>query len=266
MPKIILDIKKSVAENASAYFEKAKKARKKMEGARAALERAKKKLHEFSQEQEEKHAEEDAQQKVVKRKEQWYEKFRWFISSEGFLVIGGRDATSNEMVIKKHAEKQDIVFHTDMAGSPFFVIKTDGKQPGETTLQEVATATYVFSRAFKLGHLSTQVFWVKPEQVSKEANAGEFLSRGAFMIRGKTNYITPETDVAIGLEKDGAVMCGPKRAIQKSCEKVIELAPGDDKPSDVAKKVRALLGGGTLDEIIRALPPGNVMVKKRRKR
>lgn len=264
MTNIILDIKKSVAENAAAYFEKAKKARRKMEGARTALEKARKKLQELTVEQGARE-EKEKSQKPVLRKQNWYEKFRWFISSEGFLVIGGRDATSNEMVVKKHAEKQDIVFHTDMAGSPFFVIKTDGRQPGEATLQEVATATYVFSRAFKLGHLSTQVFWVKPEQVSKEANAGEFLPRGAFMIRGKTNYITPEADVVIGIAKDGAIMCGPKHAIQKSCEKVVELAPGDEKPSDVAKKVRALLGGGTLDEIIRALPPGRVKVKKEKR-
>jgi len=264
MVKIILDIKKSIAENAAVYFEKAKKAKRKMEGAQAALERARKKLHGLTEVQEAKQAAEQAREKTVKRKPQWYEKFRWFISSEGFLVVGGRDATSNEVIVKKHAEKQDVVFHTDMAGSPFFVIQTGGRQPGEATLQEVASATYIFSRAFKLGHLSTQVFWVKPEQVSKEAKAGEFLQHGAFMIRGKTNYIKPEADVAIGLTKDGGVMCGPKAAVKANCEKLVELVPGDEKTSDVAKKLRALLGGGMLDVIIRALP-GGVAVKKGKK-
>jgi len=46
---------------------------------------------------------------------EWYEKFRWFISSDDFLILGGRDATSNEIVIKKHTEKNDLVFHR-----PFF--------------------------------------------------------------------------------------------------------------------------------------------------
>ncbi len=180
-------------------------------------------------------------------------------------MIGGRDATSNEIIIKKHAEKEDVVFHTDMAGSPFFVVKTEGKQPGQATLQEVATATYVFSRAFKLGHLSTQVFWVKPEQVSKEAKAGEFLPHGAFMIRGKTNYVKPQTDLAIGITDDGAIMCGPNDAVSNHCGKHVELISGDEKTSDVAKKIRARLGGGTVDEIVRVMPAGGVAVRKEKR-
>jgi predicted ribosome quality control (RQC) complex YloA/Tae2 family protein len=258
--KIVLDIKKSLSENAESYFLKAKKARKKAEGAKLALGRARQKAEEL----EAKEAERQERAEAPKRKPQWHEKFRWFISSEGFLVIGGRDATTNEIVVKKHAEKGDVVFHTDMAGSPFFVVKCGGKRPGQATLQEAATATYVFSRAFKLGHLSTQVFWVAPEQVSKEAQAGEFLPKGAFMIRGRTTYIKPEVDIAIGITKDGAIMCGPKAAVTANCEKTLDLMPGDEKASDIAKKVRALLGG-ELDEIIRALPPGGVALKKARK-
>ena len=52
------------------------------------------------------------------KKREWYEKFHWFFSSEGFLCVGGKDATSNEVIIKKHLEKNDLVLHTDMAGSP----------------------------------------------------------------------------------------------------------------------------------------------------
>ncbi len=260
MTRIVLDTKKSLAENAEEYFNRAKKARKKMEGALLTLERTRKKAGELARQREAKEKEQQEHQEE-KRKQQWYEKFRWFISSEGFLVIGGRDAPTNEIIVKKHMEKEDMVFHTDMAGSPFFVIKTEGREPGQITIQEVASATYVFSRAFKLGHLSTQVFWVKPEQVSKEAKAGEFLPRGAFMIRGKTNYVKPEIDVAIGRAKDGAIMCGPRNAVKTNCEKMLELVQGEGKPSDIAKQVRTKLDG-VLDEIIRALPSGNVVVKK----
>ena len=67
--------------------------------------------------------EEQVKRPNIEIKREWYEKFRWFISSEGFLVIGGRDATSNEIVIKKHADKNDLVFHTDIKGSPFHLSK-----------------------------------------------------------------------------------------------------------------------------------------------
>lgn len=31
-----------------------------------------------------------------------FEKFYWFISSENYLVIGGRDQQQNELVVKKY--------------------------------------------------------------------------------------------------------------------------------------------------------------------
>ena len=120
--KISLYLDKTLEQNAALYFEKSKKAKKKLEGAMLAIEKSRKAL-----EQEKKKLAEAADN-TVKRplkaaKKEWYEKFRWFISSEGFLVIGGRDATTNEMIVKKFTDKEDIVFHTYMSGSPFFVVK-----------------------------------------------------------------------------------------------------------------------------------------------
>lgn len=272
--KVVLNIKKTVDQNAQVYFEKAKKARKKLEGARGAMEKFHKKLEAEKNAHEtkvssvkERHA--VAAAKVVVKKE-WYEKFRWFISSEGFLVIGGRDATTNEIVIKKHTDKEDIVFHTDMAGSPFFVVKkgSNTKHPdaeiGEATIQETANATLCFSRAWKLGLITTPVFWVTPEQVTKEANQGEYLPKGAFMIRGKTTYVTPLTKCSIGKLLDGRIMCGPTNAVLVNCDKsvgIIELQQKAVKVSETAKKIKSKLGG-ELDDIIKVLPPGNVAIKE----
>ncbi|MBW2992911.1 DUF814 domain-containing protein, partial [Candidatus Woesearchaeota archaeon] len=133
--------------------------------------------------------------KTITKKE-WYEKFRWFYSSEGFLCIGGRDATTNEIVVKKHTEPNDIIFHTEMAGSPFFIIKTKGKRPDKQTLEECAQATASYSKAWKLGIASTDTFYVKPDQVTKEAKTGEFIARGAFMIYGKKNFINADLKIA----------------------------------------------------------------------
>lgn len=35
------------------------------------------------------------------RKVYWFEKFFWFISSENYLVIGGRDQQQNELIVKR---------------------------------------------------------------------------------------------------------------------------------------------------------------------
>ena len=173
--------------------------------------------------------------------------------------MGGRDATTNEAMIKKHAEPHDLVFHTDMAGSPFFVIKTEGKEINEATLREVADATCTFSRAFKLNLGSQSVFYVKPDQVTKKAISGESLGKGAFMVYGKTTYVENHINLSIGITEDQDIMAGPEEAISKHCKKYVSLVQGSEKVSIIAKKIQKLIGGD-LDEIIRALPAGSFSI------
>ena len=264
MARIVLHLNKSIEENASLYYEKAKKLKKKIVGVKEALEISAERLADL----ESKKAFEKKKEKklIVSRKKEWYEKFRWFLSSDNFLVLGGRDATSNEIIIKKHTDKNDLILHTDMAGSPFFVIKANNKKIPESTIKQAADATCTFSRAWKLGLQTSDVFYVNPEQVSKKAKSGEYLTKGAFMIYGKTNYIENKVNLAISITKDKAIMSGPVEAIKKNCEKYIILQQGNEKVSSVAKKINHKLGGNLdLDEIIRALPAGNFEIDRSQK-
>ncbi|MBR9676382.1 DUF814 domain-containing protein [Candidatus Woesearchaeota archaeon] len=255
MSEIKLFLDKSVEENAEVYFEQAKKAKKKLEGANKALSITKKKLDDAIRKESEKTKKEQEKTKKVDKKTKWYHKFRWFITSEGFLVIGGRDATTNEIIIKKHAEPKDLVFHTDMAGSPFIVIK-NGEEAGKVSLQEAADFTATHSKAWKLGMATTQTFYVKPEQVTKQAQPGEYLQKGSFMIRGKTTYITPNMNYAVGIV-DGFVMGGPTSAVKKnSKDGFVELIQGNEKQSSVAKIIKNKFSYDDLDEVIRILPVG----------
>ncbi len=248
--KIKLDLKKTLEQNAEQYFEKAKKARKKAEGAEKAVRHYQEKLASVKKET-------PAETNVVKKKpaKKWYEKYRWFMSSDNLPVIGGRDATTNEMIIKKHTEKNDLVFHTDMTGSPFVIVKNkENNDIPETTKKEAATFTAVFSKAWKKGLGTLDVFSVKPEQVSKNAKPGEYLAKGAFMIYGDTDYYHPEMSHAIGIYQ-GRVMGGPLSAIKKHCNEYVEVVQGRKKQSDIAKKIKKKLGA-ELDDILRALPTG----------
>lgn len=254
--KISLDIRKSIEENAASYFEKAKKDKKKLEGAKRIVDEYKKKLSVLEEEKPEKRA-----VTSMPAKREWFEKFRWFMSSDGFLVIGGRDATTNEIVIKKYTDKDDLVFHTDMAGSPFVVVKKEGK-PGyipEVTIKEAATFTAVFSRGWKMGMPALNVFSARPEQVTKTAKAGEFLAKGAFYIQGSVTNYSPEMNYAVGMH-EGKIMGGPLSAVKRHCKEYAEVVQGDDKLSDVAKQIKKLIGGG-LDDLIRVLP-ANCKLKK----
>jgi len=47
----------------------------------------------------------------------WYDRFRWFHTSTGYLVIGGRNADQNEELVKKYMGKHDRFFHTQAHGA-----------------------------------------------------------------------------------------------------------------------------------------------------
>jgi predicted ribosome quality control (RQC) complex YloA/Tae2 family protein len=253
--RITLNIKKSLNETANEYFEKSKKMKRKSENARIIIDKFKKQLAELDNKQLLLESKEDSKEEA--RALEWFEKFRWFISSEGFLCIGGRDATSNEIVIKKYTDAKDIVFHTESPGSPFFVIKTEGKQPSETTIHETAVATASFSKAWKMGITVTEVFWVTPDQVSKQAQSGEYMPKGAFMVRGKRNFIQATLGLAVGKLKDGKVMAGPVETVEKQCSIAVKIEIGKDKPSDVAKKIAKKINAH-VDEVMRVLPAGGL--------
>ena len=272
--KITLDITKSVDENASMYFEKAKKARKKLVGVAATLE-------EFKKKQELKRDETVDVTSSIKKledvKKHWYEKFRWFVTSEGYLVIGGRDATTNEIVIKKHTEKDDLVFHTDMAGSPFVVIKKNEELPGvekkvfsDKSIEEAACFTLIHSKAWKSGMSTASVFWVYPDQVSKEANSGEFMAKGSFMIRGKTNYVQTTMEIGAGIITLGDEQQFMVASIHSFSKPPLIIEQGNEKTGQLAKQIRSKIKETdeldvSLDLIVRALPQG-AQLKKVRKR
>src|SRR3989338_5004187 len=250
-----LDTKKSVEQNAAVYYDRAKKIKKKIEGAKTALAQSRLKLAEL-----EKKEIKEIKKKEAPRAKEWYEKFRWFYTSEGLLVIGGRDATTNEIVVKKHTDKDDLVFHTDMVGSPFFVIKSENKKIGEKTIKEAADATVTFSRAWKLNLPNSSVFYCRPEQLTKEAQSGEYVPRGGFITRGKLTYVENKISCAVGIYKD-KIMAAPLESAKKNCKKYVEIEQGTEKASSIAKYMQKNIGGN-LDEIIRALPSGGFKIKK----
>lgn len=260
--EVEINLNKSVDENAGDYFDLSKKAKKKLEGAKIAIEESRKKLAKLLKE-ESKFLEEEQARREEKlkrdRKREWYEKFHWFFSSDDFLCIGGKDATTNEIVIKKYVEKDDLILHTDAPGSPFFVIK-NGQNAPENTITEAAQATAVYSKAWKLGHGTAEVFSVLPEQVSKEAMSGEYISKGSFMIYGKKTYFHPKLEYAVGVS-EGMVISGPVLVVSKKTAQYVVVIPGEEKKSSLAKKIKSKLKEGDLDDFIRFLP-GEAEIKK----
>ena len=271
--RISLELEKTVDQNASTYFEKAKKARKKTEGVKKMLIDAKEKLEKARKENEKEKQKSLVKEAEKQRKKSWFEKYRWFISSDGFLVIGGKDASSNEAVMKKHAEPDEIVFHTEAPGSPFMIIKNpEKKEIPQTTINEAAENAATYSKAWAQGIRSIEVMQFQADQASKEANAGEYISKGAFMIRGKRKIYDSTLNLGIGLLKDELkeeknpatkiIMAGPETAIKKNCSEYVLIKQGGLKKGDLAKSIMHNFRMHTNDDIIAALPSGNSAIKK----
>ena len=286
---IYLNLKKSLGENANLIYSKGKKADKKIKGTIPAIEKTKAKIENLNIKKES--MEIEINFLIKKPKKKWYEKFRWFESSDGFLIIGGRDATSNEVIFKKYLESNDLVFHTNFPGSPLTLVKNQkNKQIPEKTIQEAADFTASFSRAWKETWGVVDVFFVKPDQVSKSPPTGEFLPKGSFMISGKKNFVkNAKTELAIGLELVKLesssyeniqyfypkVIIGPKNAIETHTnEKVIIIKPSKTGQTSgkLAKEIKQYFIANaenekkkyikllSLDDIIINLPTGQSVI------
>src|SRR2546425_2911266 len=209
--------------------------------------------------------------KVAKRprikstKSMWFEAYPWTISSEGFLILGGRDARTNDQLVKKHLKEGDRYAHADVHGAPSTVIK-DGARASDITLREACEFALAYSKAWSAGLASGSAYWVLPEQVSKQAESGEFLPRGAFVIRGKRNYLHDlPVRMAIGegeVEGHRKIMGGPVTAVAARSARYVVLAPGKGDREAITKKLASIFGV-PIEEVARAMPPGSVEIVER---
>ena len=269
--KIKINTDSPLQSIASVLFNQAKKQSGAINSIQAIKEKTEKKLVKFQNQTE---AERNLVVVSEIRKKNWYERYRWFMTSDGYLTIGGRDAASNSAVIRKHLVKNDKVFHGDIFGSPFFILK-DAENAPDTTMNEIAHATVCFSRAWREGLYGVSAYWVHPEQIKKSAPSGEFLPKGSFTIEGQRNFIKSETlKLAVGImrleDNDYVLTCGPPEPIKKNsiCYAIIE--PNGSEMAENAKKIRLeflklfedITRKINIDEFVRALPAGKSQIKE----
>jgi len=250
-----LNLRDSIQTNADKYYMASKKAEKKLRGAEQKLAET---IDEIKKVEKKVRITKETQQPLAKRpKREWFEKYRWFHSSDGFLVIGGRDATTNEILIKKRMEPTDMVFHAEIVGAPFVLIKTEGKNVSEKTVNEAAQLAASYSRAWKENISAVNVYWIHPEQVNKTPPSGQSLKKGSFMIHGTKNFVRGVTlHVAIGIKIDNEeimVIGGPVEAIANQTKAYVEIVQGAQKSSQLAKQIRHQLSKKVPDDLKRSV-------------
>lgn len=267
--EIELDLSKSIEDNAAKYFEDAKEAKRRIAGLKKALA-----IGAVIQKEREGLAEKTAKSKQllkenISRKKKWYEGFRWFFSSDNLLVIGGKDAISNEQIVKNRMKKNDIYFHAEVFGAPHCIIiapeNLKGKDftPPESSMNETAIFACTFSKAWEESRPQADAYSVKPEQVSKSAKSGESMGTGAFMIYGERNWFK-KTPLACSIgffNREKVLMCAPPTAVKKHCNFLVELNQGSISKEKTAKALKEIFEKKgfvfTIDDFISVLPNGN---------
>ncbi len=199
--------------------------------------------------------------KPKRKRKKWFEKFKWFRSSQGFLVVAGRNASQNEMLIKKHTEGKDLVFHADIPGAAFVIIKSEGHDIPEETKKEAAEFAAANSKAWARGMGNVDIFSVTPDQVSKTPPSGQYLPKGSFMIHGeRVWYRDMELKLSVGVKIDreervAKVMAGPVMSIRKNSDYFVTVRPGFKKSMELAKNIKSKI-------LIKAKPEDKSLIEQ----
>jgi len=171
-----------------------------------------------------------------RRRAHWFERYRWFLSSEGGIVIAGRDASSNDLVVRRNLKDGDFYVHADLHGAASVVVKhaPPGDPPlSDATLREAGQWAVAFSKAWRAGLASAEAFWVDSDQVSKKAASGEFVARGAWVIHG-TKHVLKDLPLELALgtvryEGEERWTVAPPTAVRALGEVRVLLTPGEDR-------------------------------------
>ncbi|UJG40324.1 MAG: NFACT family protein [Candidatus Heimdallarchaeum aukensis] len=238
---IVLDFTLSVADNANKFYEKSKKARRKIPGAIQAIERTKQQIEKMKEKGEQLLTEKETRKMVEKRPKRWFEKFHWFLCDDT-VIVGGKDAKSNERLLKTYLEDDDLFFHADVHGAPYVIAKDGRKKLSDECVKEIAAFALSFSSLWKAKKLVGDVYYVNPDQVSLSAPSGQYLAKGSVMIYGEKNYVkNVEVNHVLGLiihENYAQVIGGPMRSVDNKTDMIIRLKPGEISKGKIAKIIK----------------------------
>ena len=289
--EVELDLALSVYQNAQTHFQSAQKQKDKTKGAREALEETER-LLKTAKKREIKSQSDGKIIKIKRSKRLWFERFKYAILSDNKLLVGGKDAKSNDGLVKKHLKADDMYLHADLHGAPSCALQSirgfeedptplSTIPPGvpayrlsdkmkeitpitDDLLEEGAQMAICWSRAWQSGKGHGTVYAVKPAQVSKTAQTGEYVGKGAFIVRGQRKWFK-DLNMKIGLglaSVNNIVMliAGTPETIKQKFSRYVIVSHGLKKKETIANQISKFTGLPT-DDILPCLP-GNLQVEE----
>ena len=177
-----------------------------------------------------------------------FKKYRWFFTSSGSLVIGGKSDSQNEEVVKE-AKPNEVVVHTKEPGSPFCVIKEAIEETSED-IKEAATFCACLSQTWKKSKgkpIEVHVF--TKQQVEKKKS----MKSGTFGIKGAYDKIKVIPELSLTFQE------GVLRAVPFESD-IARIMPGEMKKEQAAMMISKKLEV-PIEEVMSALPADGISVK-----
>lgn len=189
-----------------------------------------------------------------------YTKYRWFFTSTGKLVVGGKSAEQNDELLKalKNSKNDFVIMHTSTPGSPFAVILTDTNDVEKTDLEEAATFTGCFSREWRDSRKKTSVDIFTLSQLSKNQS----MKTGTWGVKGEIVRKNVELKLVLTRQKN-RLRAVPEQTVKSKKEIIATFIPGALDKKYVLPKLHVQISSPVAqEEILSALPAGGVKILK----
>lgn len=184
-----------------------------------------------------------------------YAQYKWFFTSSGKLVVGGKSAIQNDSLLNrlKSSNQELIIMHTSEPGSPFTAIISAPNKLSNSDIDEAAIFTGCFSRAWRSQKKTAQIDIFKLSQLSKPITA----KTGTWQVKGKIHH--KEVPLSLVLTKQkGILRAVPESAVAKK-DILLRVQPGKKDKEEMAQEIQVALNGAfNQEQILSALPAGGV--------
>ncbi len=189
-----------------------------------------------------------------------YQKYKWFVTSSGKLVIGGKSAEQNEALLNKlkSSNKDYIIMHTHEPGSPFSAILAPIIKTSKSDIEQAAIFTASFSRAWKQGKSKANVDIFNLSQLYKSQS----MKLGTWGVKDKINRIAVPLSLVLTIQKTH-LRAVPEKAAKSKKAILLKIIPGKtDKIKMLPKLLELLNNKFSKEEILSALPAGGIEIIK----
>jgi len=192
----------------------------------------------------------------LSKSEKDYLRYRWFFTSDGKLVVGGKSDEQNEEVIKRFLKPDYTVMHTSLPGSPFMIIQNES--PSKNDLKEAAIFCASFSKQWKSGKKQIEIDIFKGSQIYKTRG----MKTGTFGVKGNKETIKVKPELVLIIQK-GKIKAVPSNGKEKI---LVQIKPGELTKEQAAEKIAKIIRDKFhlpvhKDEVMQAIPSDKISVK-----